>query len=456
MKTAAAGAAGIPLSGAAAESVFAAQKQQGIVWTDKMPINPDISNMRVICYHDEKICPTSPNPDLFDRVNEAVDTERVSAVLDEMAVQLTEKTSAAEAWKTIFRSSKPWADTKVMIKVNAVEKRMLARVAVIKKITDVLTGYGVQPKNIVLFDGQGPGWATYQNWVSLTDTTKIAGVLSNNYNSLGGKATVKIPEISDSNGPADLVNGVTDIIVNIAVNKGHDSNFNIGKATLCLKNHFGTFLQNNGMAMHLHSTKGLINSNKIAEIAGGNPVRQQLCIIDSIWAIKQNMNGTASHKPDRLVMGTFAGAVDYYCAKEIREKLMNVTNHEQNVITQFLTAFGYAESDPEYVELTPTGITSGKINPPVESAPFSFSLNHPALRSSTLHFSLPSRTSGQVRAEIFDLRGSRIRELSADAATGRMVWNGRAENGGFAGAGNYVVTITAGRHRSSARMTVMR
>ncbi len=97
-----------------------------------------------------------------------------------------------------------------------------------------MIGFGVQAKTLS-FDGQGGNCKDFQSVTSLTDDTKIRGTMSNNYDSLGGRASISIPDISGGYAPKDLVDGVTDIIVNIAVNKGHDSNFNIGKTTLCLK-----------------------------------------------------------------------------------------------------------------------------------------------------------------------------------------------------------------------------
>jgi hypothetical protein len=453
IKSTVAGAAGLSLAGPVSSSLASAP--QGLIWTDKMPINPDISNMRVVCMHDPAMCKDTTS-NTFASVNQAVDEKKVSANLDEMAMQLTKKTNAADAWKTIFRSGKPWADTKVMIKVNAVEKKMLARVAVIKKIADVLIGYGVQPKNIVLFDGQGSAWAEYTNFISLTDTTKIRAVLSNKYDSMGGSANVTIPDVPAGVGPADLVNGITDIIVNIAVNKGHDSpTFHVGMTTLCLKNHYGTFLRKAaGMADHLHSTAGLINSNKIASIVGGTPVRQQLCIIDSLWAMKGGPSGSPTHKPDSLVMGTFAGAVDYYCAKKIREAVMGVTNHEAAVIDKFLTGFGYKTTDPEYVEITPTSVIAGKVNQPAETIDFTHA--HSSMHRSTIRFSLPAGTRQPLHTRILDMRGGLVREIVSPAGTNMVVWDGRAANGGIAGAGNYIVDISAGLSRATEQMTLIR
>lgn len=451
------------LAGGGINSAIAKPAQSDFVWTDKMPINPDIDNMRVICMHDPKMAGDATSSS-YDAQNKVVDDQRVRENMDKMAMHLTGKRNQEEAWRTIFRSSKAWEETKVIIKVNCVERKMLARFSVIKKIADVLIDFGVQPANIVMFDGQGGDWKTYESSVSLTDETKIRARLSNSYSDVGGQADVKIPEISNGYAPGDLVNGKTDIIVNIAVNKGHDSpTFNVGMTTLCLKNHFGTFLNNSSggwyggalTAMHLHSTKGLININKIPEIVGGNPVRQQLCIIDSLWAMKGGPSGSADSKPDRLIMGTFAGAVDYCCVKEIREKLMGVTNHQKQVIPQYLTAFGYKETDPEWVEMTPDTVTIRKVNTKPFCDNITFTLTDSSMRKSMLNFSVPRGNKENLRVRIVDMKGRMVREINCKPGTQTLHWNGRAASGNMVSPGSYAVSLFAGGFRETMQMTVL-
>lgn len=454
IKKSVAGVAGLSVAVPGAQSLLASTPTSGFVWTDKMPINPNINNMRVVCMHDPKMYAT--HAETFSAQNSAADEKRVYENLDKMAAALTGKPTADEAWKTIFRSSKPWADTRVMVKINTVSTKMQARAAIVKKIVDVLIGFGVQPKNIVLFDGQGPNWKDFQTVTSLTDATKIRGTMSNSYDSLGGKASISIPNISAGFAPKNLVDGITDIIVNIAVNKGHDSNFKVGKTTLCLKNHYGTFLESNGWANHLHSTTGLININKIPAIVGGNPVRQQLCIIDSIWAAKGGPDTVITHKPDRIVMGTFAGAVDYCCVKKIREQVMNVTNHEAAVIPQFLTAFGYKETDPEWVEMTPETVSVQKVNPAAPSDNFSFAVTGTAMKMSTLHFAIPKGILEDLKVQITDLRGYQVHEITTRAGTRTTLWDGTKTDGSRVPTGSYVVSLTAGEFRTAMHLSVIR
>lgn len=455
-------AAGVALTSGVVSSVEAATTSSATVWKDKMPINPAIDNMKVVCMHDPKMCDV-PEGSSFPLVNKAVKDDIVRTNMDKMAMELTGKTTANDAWKTIFRSGKAWKDTKVMLKVNTVEKTMLARVSVIKKIADVLIDFGVQPSNMVLFDGQGAAYAQYTNFVSLTDDTKIRCVLSNKMDSMGGRAAVTIPNVTGSGAPKDLVDGKTDIIVNIAVNKGHASpTFGVGLTTLCLKNHYGTFLESSGMATNLHNTNALININKIASIVGGDPVRQQLCIIDTLWGCVDGPgagNGAKFSndeigKNNRLIMGTFAGAVDYCCVKKIREPIQKA-KHDAN-IPKFVTEFGYKETDPVWVEMTPTGTTIEKVNPPAATKTVDFVLINASFRTSTLRFNIPEGNMEPLRTRIFDLRGSLVAEMQHPANVRSISWDGRSTGGRSVRTGNYVVQISSGNFKDTERMTILK
>jgi hypothetical protein len=464
LKTGIAGAVGASLAGPGVKQVLGKTSQQSLVWTDKMPINPEVDNMRVICMHDEGMAGTYGKED-YAGMNAAVDEEKVWYNMDGMARYLTQKTDTDEAWHTIFRSSKDWADTKVMIKHNCVAANMISRSAVVRKITSVLIGFGVQPANIVHFDGQGGNWQAFAAEVSLTDETKIPGVFSDNYDALGGQSDVTVPNVNGGYAPADLVNGVTDIIVNIAVNKGHNSNFNVGKTTLCLKNHYGTFLSGDGFggfnkrtmygggltAMHLHNAQNaLTNINKTFSIVGGDPVRQQLCIIDTLWAITGNVTGAVSHKPDRLIMGTFAGAVDYCCAKKVREELMNVKNHEQENLKKFLTEFGYTEEDPEWIEVTPEMVKMERVNPGRNAQIFNFSITPTSMKRVLVNFAVKDVKNLQ-KIQIFNLAGKLIKQIDLSGSS-KASWDGRSSGGDPVSAGSYMVRLSAGRKIYSNRI----
>ncbi len=86
----------------------------------------------------------------------------------------------------------------------------------------------------------------------------------------------------------------------------------------------------------------LLSFSQSKAILGGTPVRQQLCIIDSLWAKKGGPMGAPDKRLSRLVMGTFSPAVDYATARQIREPLLGAKHPN---LDKLLSAFGYGKND---------------------------------------------------------------------------------------------------------------
>ena len=372
LKTAAASAAGAMGLTALKFDKLLAQSTGG--WTSGMQINPAIDNKRVICCHDTKMLTANPQNNTFAAQNSAVDANVVATNLDQMAMYLANKTTATDAWSTIFRSSKDWASTKVAIKTNAIiATGNHPRVAVIKKICDVFVDqFKVPAANIILYDANSDASKCYTTYASLTDSSKIRATVSVKSQSLGGQAPVTITAATKTmTGVADLVNGVIDILVNVAIIKRHSgpgTAYAYGSCSLCMKNHLGTFINSgsdtgagDASATGLHSIDAICNINKHPAVLGGNPVRQQLCIIDGLLANGNSAGGSFDTRVDRLIMGTFAPIVDYLTAMRIMKDVMNKPDANNN-LPKFLTNFDYAETDAlDWNEYVPG---SGTVTPP--------------------------------------------------------------------------------------------
>jgi hypothetical protein len=244
-------------------------------------------------------------------------------------------------------------------------------VAIIKKICDVfIDQLGVPAANIILYDANADASATYTTYASLTDATKIRATVSKYAQSLGGMVPVTIAAATKSiSAPADLVNGVIDILVDICtlkVHSGPGTSYGFGSCSLCMKGHLGTFINQGTDASPsstgLHVLEAIFNINKHTAILGGNPVRQQLCIVDGLLANGGN-SAIWSVRANRIVMGTFAPIVDYFAATKL---LLNSTimaagpmpalgvTNANTLLPQFLSSFGYAATDAlQWVECTP-------------------------------------------------------------------------------------------------------
>ena len=402
LKTAAAGAAGVMgISALDFDRVFA--QSTGNVWTNGMQINPAIDNKRVICCYDTTMLanyPASGGPKSdFASQNSYVDPAKVASNMDEMAMQLAQKTSATDAWSTIFRTGNAggWGSTRVAIKTNAISPQggNHPRVAVIKKICDVLIQLGVQPANIVLFDARNGTGSTdggdacsvcYSSYCDVNDktSTKIRAVIATRpalgtLTGLNNFAAVTLTNATGVSAPADLVNGKIDILVNVAVSKMHNGtggHYDYGTVTLCMKNHLGTFTDA-AIFSHsdqLHNLKAIFEINQHSAILGGNPVRQQLCIVDALLSNgASGPGGSPDNRTDRLVMGTFAPFVDYFTGNYIlfNPTIMATSPIPQTGLTaattlipQFVTSFGYTAPSASPASPDPSWISYPASNPP--------------------------------------------------------------------------------------------
>ena len=245
----------------------------------------------------------------------------------------------------------------------------------------MLNGFGVPAKQIIVYDcctgstaKKGLQMQPYvADWSQgVAGSALIPGVTSNGNASLGGYTQTPVTGLAagtTNNCATDIANGTVDILVNIAVNKSH--NAYAGGMTLCLKNHFGTFQPDH--TPNDNAVPGnYIAMNKSAAILGGTPVRQQLCIVDALWGDSSaagDPNNTPNTRVDRLIMGTFAGAVDYLTVTKVQLAIVKSPCPLSAVYNQFLTAFNYTLTDPTltWVEFAPVATlpehASGGVNP---------------------------------------------------------------------------------------------
>jgi hypothetical protein len=309
------------------------------IFTPRMAVNPAIDNLRVVCGVNPAMITGNPTGWEMEGQNRCITADQVERTMDAMACSLTGKNAAADAWATIFRKpeTKSWEAVKVAIKVNCIAKNH-PRVAVVNHVCTVLNRLGVVPGNTIIYDGCHNAAPFYGAYVG--KGLPVGVVVSDKNSAMGGmmKISIPAPKAGSYNCSRVLADGTIDILVNIAVNKGHDQS--LGKTTLTLKNHAGTF-----EPKVIHTGGGLdyiLAFNKSNAIWGGTPVRQQLCIVDTLWGSVDGPFATPDKRLDRLVMGTFSGAVDYLTAKKIREPLMGA---QHGSIERFVTEFGYEEKE---------------------------------------------------------------------------------------------------------------
>lgn len=315
-------------------------------WTPKTPVHPQVDPLRVVGITDRRMTREQEIVTSWERQEKLVVKEAVWENMDRVACALSETRNPREAWQTIFVKppGKSWSETVVAIKTNHIHKqhtRSAVMSGICRALTDVV---GVKPGNIHIYDGCH-GRHGLSRFTDLPQGTRIEDA----WGGYSGSTSVPEPWKGGSTRCVkSFADGTVDILINIAVCKGHTEE--LGGFTMTMKNHFGTFYPNPG-----HANDGLdylIAINQTPEILGpldkhtGKVLfpRQQLCIVDALWASKGGPVGLPSAQPNFLAMGVFSPVVDYTVATQFRREKMGWPVHMENT-HRFLSAFGYGESD---------------------------------------------------------------------------------------------------------------
>ncbi len=342
------------------------------MWAPKTVVHPKVNNLRVVGITDARMTKEQGGLYSWASQEKMVVPEIVGENIDKLACTLAEIRNPEAAWRTIFIKppQKSWSDAVVAIKTNAAPPQYTHSAVMAKICTTLVQVLGVKPYNIHIYDAMYGG-AFPGNWSGpMSQRTPFAGLpqgcrIENDWGGCSKSTVVAGPwrkRGAKTRCLKHLVDGSVDILINIAMCKGHLTDF--GGFTMTMKNHFGTFYP--GPAHAGIGTPGtleppqerssdafnyLIAINQTTEILGpmdertGKVLypRQQLCLIDGLWASKGGMPGGATCQPNFLAMGVLSPAVDYLVAKFRDEKMgfepvMELTR-------RMLTDFGFAESD---------------------------------------------------------------------------------------------------------------
>jgi hypothetical protein len=341
-KTSIAGAAGVWV---AAKAERAGAQTSSWPASGYMQINPNIDNCRVAYITDTSMLTRTTYNNFSDANKNAINHAKVKENLDKMACALARKGTATEAWATIFRkpTAKSWSQVKVAMKINCCGNFSPA-VGAVAKFCEALNALGVPYASITLFDG---GAASGDGCPNKYTPFRTSGQIPAGVAIISRGDTYPVT-IGTWNTNSVTVVRDADILVDVAVAKGHDRLNQFSGVTMTLKNHVGTI-----NFSHPGDDPGvykLCEYHKHPAILGTPsadvPPKQQLCFVDSTWAGRPgdwtgNVDGGAELYT--LVMGTLAGPVDYYCTKKIRTKKYNDFNVTR--VNEFVEGFGYTAAE---------------------------------------------------------------------------------------------------------------
>ena len=330
-----------------APTIFIPRREQ--VYAAAEEVHPNISPLRVVGVRDAGMVKGTSTNTGWDVHDPLVVAEAVNDNVDRMAMALAQEKSAADAWKKILLkpAAKSWGDVVVAIKTNQIAEQR-TRSAVMAKVCHVLTDQmGVKGANIFIYDACHGDSMKGNPWKGLPQGVTMAG-------KWGGSNLDT--SVTGPNGPVrtqcldHLVKGEVDMLINIALCKGHSAEF--GGFTMCMKNHFGTFNPGPGHARGSGGANYVIAINRAPEVLGRlDPIsgkvlfpRNQLCIVDGLWIEQAGPGGLPSNQANMLLMGTFAPAMDYVGALRVRRDMMGWRVNEQ-VLAQVSKEFGFSDAD---------------------------------------------------------------------------------------------------------------
>jgi hypothetical protein len=487
LKISAAGSAGMIISGLMPEKSRAGTPAMAASgWEDNMQINPLIDNLRASFCYDPEMTTGNPVDWTIEGQNDLVNAERVAQNLDKMAIALAEPdvtdagdlaSNARDAWSIIFQKpeGKNWSEVTAAIKVNCIWPQNMTRLAVIDKVARELVHLGVLAANIFIYD-QCHGHDGGQDYLSSYSRERLPPGVNFAF-SRDTEANAKLTVLPDGEQVscwAPLVDREIDILVNTAVNKGQSSD--VGNITLCLKNHLGTMrFSHSNVPESVEQT--LISMNQSEEILGGTPPVQQLCILDSLWAMTSGPTGQEPNRnPNALLMGIFAPAMDWLTVHRIREESdqpwgmgMASGDHRLSFLEGVMLAFGYDPQSSQLQQLDfidalsfePTQVTSVKDKRTLTG--ISMKENIKVLLPGR---SLPGELNFKIaenerprNLRIFNMEGRTVhtwRFSFLDNKDLNLCWDGRNENGKELPPGKYIVSLDVGQQVRSMTLTMIR
>jgi hypothetical protein len=319
-------------------------------WERKSIVHPNVNNLRVVGITDPKMINGVQPVTSWALQEKMVVQEVVWENMDKLACGLAETRKPEDAWRSVFIKppGKSWAHTVVAIKTNNIALQH-TRSAVMSKVCHVFTDlFGVRGANIHIFDGiHGGSMSRSTPFAGLPEGVKIR-------DEWGGIITpVPVPPPWGDGRRTTrclrhLAEGKVDIMVNIALCKGHSDTY--GGFTMTMKNHMGTFSPS-----YIHQDEALeylLAVNMTPQVLGPMDPKtgrvlfplQQLCIVDALWASEDGPGGNPRSQPNFLAMGVLSPVMDYVLATRFRgDKMGWGINREAT--RRMLTEFGYQESD---------------------------------------------------------------------------------------------------------------
>jgi hypothetical protein len=494
LKGSAAAGAAVAVSGGLAENVLASSPEMkpgaGNKWPGRVAIN----------FNKNALSITGTSPDFIQTLNEDI----IRKMVDDTIKLLTGISSIGDAWKSIFPNSLT-IESKIAIKVNTLNDGPSApHWASVKAITDGLVkmdfnGAPFPGANITIFEGPGNNLdAAGYNSTNFGTAIKISDDKTNL--AAGGDGALNNRTYAKTLQEANF-------LINVFSPRGHMINTCSSTFTLGFKSHFGTY--SSPMGLHGNGETSAAATN-LRDINCVGPVYNKtvLSVCSAIYANWEGHGPTGG--PDDyskyansidpsisyLGEGSFRGpttimmSTDPVAIEVQTIKMMRINNSSTSTPfpkTKVATS-GYKTADlPPYVRasggvtgaLSGTAYNIGQIDeakmeirrilndiviaerPQASGAKSGAAISASPIKghnSTFIEFKLPHRSGHEAQLTIYDMKGALVFRHSqkASGALNHFSWDNKDASGKQVGFGNYIVGLTSGSVRLSARFVTTR
>ncbi|HEX2959624.1 MAG TPA: twin-arginine translocation signal domain-containing protein [Chitinispirillaceae bacterium] len=436
---------------------------------------------------------------IMDGATGEADPDVIKAMIDKSIKVLTEKDDIGEAWKTVFPDSLT-AQSTIAIKVplGCAKQKIAPHWAAVKAITDGLqmmdfSGTKFPASNITIYDMR------CQNKLS------SYGYTSANF------GNVKIVYDSEGSDYADGANNLqyakslkaANFLINVFRPGGHDDY--VEGLTLGFKNHYGTYkVEHDGSKAPKHlrdiNCTGVVYEKNVLSVCyglfgakegSGAPGSGAISYYDYAYGLDSTIvpyidtSGGKEEKvfnPCTIIMSTDPITAEMQTIKMMRQAQTPTQGPAKAYDTASMPKYLRAsagvsgaledktynigiidESKMDIIKII-NGQVIGTVikNNRSSLGGYSSSVNVHKVKGQNItliHYSLPEAKIGsETKLDIFDLRGSLVRNLSGlvAGAVNNVSWDEKDTAGKLVNNGTYILRLTSGNLNLSEKFTVIR
>ena len=385
----------------------------------------------------------------------SINSDMVQVMVDAGIKILTKENDLSEAWKIMLPGINPGSI--IAIKVNCINGALPTHPEVTYAVVNTLKqmnfdGTSFPENNIVIFDrttnelrrNGGYKINTSENGVRCFGTDNV-GYSGQTY------------DVSHSPQKlSKIVTEIVDYLINISVLKNH----NISGVTLCMKNHYGT----------CHDPDGLHNAGNHADpqIPALNALppikdKQKVNICDALFGVRyRGPGGSPDFTANKILFSQDVVALDYWGREILKDRGCN-TISDAHYIDTAAQDYGLGTNDPAQMDVVNVpNPTSGidHLNA-VSGGPDAFTLeqNFPNPFNSSTRIRFHVSRSAHVSLKIFNSNGRYVRTLihkQLAAGSHQVQWDSRNHSGKPVSSGIYLCQLTAEGFQKSIMMHLIR